>query len=98
MSTAADKAAKIDAADKAGGIDAADRDDGAARARAVSAAKVQIAKAGRLIGQEAVQLHGAIAKTDDYRLGHYFKRLTVIDRLFGDGDHHVRRFAGWNGI
>ncbi len=85
-------------AEKADKIDGADKGHGAARARAVSAAKVQIAKAGRLIGQEAVQLHGAIAMTDDYRLGHYFKRLTMIDRLFGDADHHLRRFAGWEGI
>ncbi|MFP6728571.1 MAG: acyl-CoA dehydrogenase [Alphaproteobacteria bacterium] len=67
------------------------------RARAVSAAKVQIARAGRLIGQEAVQLHGAIAMTDDYQLGHYFKRLTMIGQLFGDSDHHLRRFAQLNG-
>ena len=67
------------------------------RARAVSAAKVQIARAGRLIGQEAVQLHGAIAMTDDYQLGHYFKRLPMIGQLFGDSDHHLRRFAQLNG-
>ena len=72
----------------------ADSGDQPARARAVSAAKVKIAAAGRLIGQEAVQLHGAIAMTDDYRLGNYFKRLTMIGRLFGDADHHLRRFAG----
>ncbi len=76
---------------------AADDGNRAARARAVSAAKVQIAKAGRLIGQEATQLHGAIAMTDDYSLGHYFKRLTMIGRLFGDADHHVRRFAQLSG-
>ena len=74
-----------------------DAGDPAARSRAVSAAKVQIAKAGRLIGQEAVQLHGAIAMTDDYHLGHYFKRLTIIGRLFGDADHHLRRFTELSG-
>ena len=71
----------------------ADADDPARRARAVSAAKVQVGKAGRLIGQEAVQLHGAIAMTDEYGVGHYFKRLGMIGRLFGDADHHLRRFA-----
>ena len=71
----------------------ADADDPARRAHAVSAAKVQVGKAGRLIGQEAVQLHGAIAMTDEYGVGHYFKRLGMIGRLFGDADHHLRRFA-----
>ena len=55
---------------------------------------MKIAAAGRLIGQEAVQLHGAIAMTDDYRLGNDFKRLTMIGRLFGDADHHLTRFGG----
>ena len=70
-----------------------DSDDERERRRAVSAAKVQIGKAGRLIGQEAVQLHGGIAMTDEYKVGHYFKRLSMIGRLFGDADHHLDRFA-----
>ena len=70
-----------------------DSDDERERRRAVSAAKVQIGKAGRLVGQEAVQLHGGIAMTDEYKVGHYFKRLSMIGRLFGDADHHLDRFA-----
>ncbi len=71
-----------------------DATDTAERQRAVSAMKVQCDKAGRLIGQEAVQLHGGIAMTQDYEAGHHFKRLSVIHRLFGDIDWHLDRFAG----
>ena len=67
--------------------------DPRARARAVSAAKARIGKAGRFIGQQAIQLHGGMGMTDELPVGHYFKRLTMIDTLFGDADHHLRRFA-----
>lgn len=69
-----------------------DDDDEHERKRCVSAAKVQIGRAGRLVGQEAVQLHGGIAMTDEYKVGHYFKRISMIGRLFGDLDHHLDRF------
>jgi alkylation response protein AidB-like acyl-CoA dehydrogenase len=62
--------------------------DPVARRRAVSAAKVQIGHSGKLIGEEAVQLHGGIAMTMEYKVGHYFKRMTMIEKLFGDTDHH----------
>jgi alkylation response protein AidB-like acyl-CoA dehydrogenase len=64
-----------------------------ARTRAASAAKVQIGKAGRFIGQSAVHLHGGMGMTDELMVGHYFKRLTMIDTMFGNADRHVRRFA-----
>ncbi len=67
--------------------------DSSARARAASAAKAQIGKAGRLIGQQAIQLHGGMGMTDELPLGHYFKRLTMIETLFGNTPHHRRRFA-----
>jgi alkylation response protein AidB-like acyl-CoA dehydrogenase len=70
-----------------------DNPDPAARARALSAVKVQIGKAGRSAGQEAVQLHGGMGMTDEYKVGHYFKRLSMIDTLFGDVDYHLERFA-----
>lgn len=63
------------------------------RAKAASAAKVQIGKAGRFIGQSAVQIHGGIGMTEEYRVGHYFKRATMIDSQFGNVDYHLRRFA-----
>ncbi|MHA1114041.1 MAG: acyl-CoA dehydrogenase family protein [Alphaproteobacteria bacterium] len=67
--------------------------DTTARKRAISAAKVAIGRAGRLIGQEAVQMHGGIGMTDELAVSHYFKRVTMIDHLFGDKDYHLRRFA-----
>ena len=70
-----------------------DSPEKAERQRAVSALKVQCDKAGRLVGQEAVQLHGGIAMTDDYQASHYFKRLSIIARQFGDMDWHLDRYA-----
>ena len=63
------------------------------RRRAVSAAKAHIGRAGRKTGQEAVQLHGGMGVTDELKVGHYFKRLTMIDTFFGDAAHHLDRFA-----
>ena len=71
-------------------VDSDDRDE---RRLAVSAMKAQIGKSGRLIGQEAIQLHGGIGMTEEYAAGHYFKRLTIVARLFGDVDWHLERFA-----
>lgn len=64
------------------------------RVRAVSAAKYAIANTARMIGQSSVQFHGAIALTQEYAAGHYFKRLTRIERQFGTADYHLDRFAG----
>ncbi|MBJ8344030.1 acyl-CoA dehydrogenase family protein [Antrihabitans sp. YC2-6] len=63
------------------------------RARAVSAAKVTIGRAARFVGQNAVQLHGAMGMTEELAIGHYFKRLTAIENEYGTVDQHVRRFA-----
>jgi pimeloyl-CoA dehydrogenase small subunit len=71
----------------------ADDADPAARRRALSAAKVQIGRSGRFIGQQAIQLHGGIGMTMEYSAGHYFKRLTAIDTMFGDADHHLALLA-----
>ncbi len=72
--------------------------DAKERAKAMSAAKVQIGKSGRHISHEAVQLHGGIAMTMEYRVGHAFKRMTMIDRLFGDTDYHLARLAASGGL
>ena len=61
--------------------------------KAVSAFKVQVGTSGRFVGQNAVQLHGGMGMTDELRIGHYFKRLTMIDTLFGNVDHHLERFG-----
>lgn len=63
------------------------------RAKAVSAAKVTIGKSARMIGQSAVQLHGGMGMTDELAVGHYFKRVTVIETQFGSVDHHLARYA-----
>ena len=68
-------------------------EDEAERKKAASAAKVQIGKAGRFVGQQAVQLHGGMGMTDELRVGHYFKRLTMIDTQLGNVDFHLKRYA-----
>ena len=67
--------------------------DAAARARAVSAAKVGIGTRGRHVGQEAIQMHGGMGMTDELKVSHYFKRVSIIDAAFGNTDHHLDRFA-----
>ncbi|MEV6556542.1 acyl-CoA dehydrogenase family protein [Nocardia sp. NPDC051756] len=67
--------------------------DPPARARAVSAAKVTVTRAARFLGQNAVQLHGAMGMTEELAIGHYFKRLTAIEHEFGSDDHHLTRYA-----
>ncbi len=62
-------------------------------AKAVSAFKVQVGKAGRYIGQQAVQLHGGMGMTDELDVGYYFKRLTAIEVLLGNTDFHLKRYA-----
>lgn len=63
------------------------------RRRGISAAKAMSAKAGRFVGQHAIQLHGGIGVTAELVLGDYFKFLTAAGQLFGDADHHVDLFA-----
>jgi alkylation response protein AidB-like acyl-CoA dehydrogenase len=63
------------------------------RARAISAAKIKIADNARLISQESIQLHGGMGMTDELKVSHTFKRLTVIAQQFGDAEHHLERFA-----
>jgi pimeloyl-CoA dehydrogenase small subunit len=63
----------------------------AERRRACSAAKAQIGQAGRYIGQQAIQLHGGMGMTNELNVGHYFKRLTMIDATLGDTDFHIAR-------
>jgi alkylation response protein AidB-like acyl-CoA dehydrogenase len=63
------------------------------RKKAASAAKVRIGQASRFVGQEAVQIHGGMGMTDELAIGHYFKRLTLINSEFGNVDHHLRRYT-----
>jgi len=59
---------------------------------AVSAAKTTIGDALRFVGQQAVQLHGAMGLTEELRVGHYFRRTTAIENQFGDSDRHLARY------
>ncbi|HEX9533967.1 MAG TPA: acyl-CoA dehydrogenase [Stellaceae bacterium] len=68
-------------------------ENAAERRNAVAAAKVQIGRSGKFIGQQAIQLHGGIGMTMEYKVGHFFKRVTMIDMMFGDADHHLRQLA-----
>ncbi|MDO9478621.1 MAG: acyl-CoA dehydrogenase family protein [Pseudohongiella sp.] len=65
----------------------------AEKAKAVAAAKARVGRAMRKVGQESVQLHGGIAVTDELDVGHYFKRVTTIENLFGNTDYQLARFA-----
>lgn len=63
--------------------------EGSADAITASRAKLQICRSGRLIGQEAIQMHGGIGVTDEYPVGHYVSRLTAIAHTLGDADAHL---------
>ena len=76
----------------------ADSEDADERGRAMHAAKAEIGRAGRLTGENAIQLHGGVGMTMEYAVGHYFKRMTMIDIAFGDHDHHLRALAGRGGL
>ena len=76
----------------------ADSEDAEERSRAMHAAKAEIGRAGRLVGETAIQLHGGVGMTMELAVGHYFKRMTMIDLTFGDHDHHLRALAGKGGL
>lgn len=61
--------------------------------RQASGSKAFVAEKARIVGQEAIQLHGGIGVTDELDVAHYFKRLTTINMLFGDTDYHLRRYT-----
>ena len=75
------------AAVHAGSADAAERN------RSVAAARAYIGAQARFVGQQAVQLHGGMGVVDELKVGHYFKRLTMIGLTFGDTDYHLGRFS-----
>jgi pimeloyl-CoA dehydrogenase small subunit len=63
------------------------------RARNISMAKVGVGQAGRFVSQNAIQLHGGIGMTEEYAVGHFFRRVMVIEHMFGDTAHHLDRLA-----
>lgn len=70
-----------------------DETDPAQRARSISMAKVGVGQAGRFVSQNAIQLHGSIGMTNEYAVGHYFRRVMVIEHMFGDTAHHLDLLA-----
>ena len=67
--------------------------DAVARTRAVSAAKIVIGEAMQLVSRNGIQLFGGYGLTDEYAIGHHYRRLFVIEKAYGDIDHHVQRLA-----
>ena len=61
--------------------------------RSLLALKVMVGRAGRLIGGEAIQMHGGMGMTDELAVGFYVKRLMIINTLFGDADYHQQLFT-----
>src|SRR5579863_2279429 len=70
-----------------------DEPDAAERAHSIAMAKVGVGQAARFVSQNAVQLHGGIGMTEEYAVGHYFRRCMVIEHSFGDTTHHLSRLA-----
>jgi pimeloyl-CoA dehydrogenase small subunit len=77
---------------------ASDFEDAKERSSAIAAAKVQIGKSLKFVGQQSIQLHGGIGMTMEAKIGHYFKRLTMIENTFGDTEYHLRRVADAGGL
>jgi alkylation response protein AidB-like acyl-CoA dehydrogenase len=72
--------------------------DRTTRERNLSAAKHLVGRVGRLVAEEAIQMHGGVAMTWELALPHYAKRMVMIDHLFGDTDHHLERFIRFSGV
>jgi hypothetical protein len=67
--------------------------DAATAQRTIHALKHLVGRSGTFVGENAVQLHGGMGMTEELRIGHYFKRLLVIDMQFGNTDFHLQKFA-----
>jgi pimeloyl-CoA dehydrogenase small subunit len=70
-----------------------DEPDAAERAHNIAMAKVGVGQASKFVSQNAIQLHGGIGMTEEYAVGHYFRRCMVIEHTFGDTAHHLSRLA-----
>ncbi|MEA3183264.1 MAG: hypothetical protein QOI59_6787 [Gammaproteobacteria bacterium] len=79
------------------GIDAMGLATASARARLLSACKLRMARAARFIGAQSIQLHGAIALTQEYEVGRLYQRLLVLEKTWGDAEFHARRFVAASG-
>jgi pimeloyl-CoA dehydrogenase small subunit len=77
---------------------AVDFEDAQERTNAIAAAKVQVGKSLRFVGQQSIQLHGGVGMTMEFKIGHYFKRLSMIENTFGDSDYHLKRVSDAGGL
>jgi alkylation response protein AidB-like acyl-CoA dehydrogenase len=68
-------------------------DEPVARTSAVSAAKIVIGTAMQLVSRNGIQIHGGYGLTDEYAIGHYYRRLLVLEKTYGDIEHHTMRLA-----
>jgi len=69
--------------------------DPEAAQKTIHGLKHLIGKAGIFVGENAVQLHGGMGVTEELRVGHFFKRLLVIDSMFGNSDYHLEKFSSF---
>ena len=76
----------------------ASESNAAERSKCMSAAKIQIGKSAKFVGQPAVQLHGGIGVTEECQAGHYLRRLSMIEVMFGDTDHHLALLSRSSGL
>ncbi|MDL9936976.1 acyl-CoA dehydrogenase family protein [Gordonia sp. ABSL1-1] len=90
---AADMYAKLEQARSLSIYATATLAEGIADPIVASRAKLQICRSGRLIGQEAIQMHGGIGVTAEYPVGHYVSRLTAISHTLGDATDHLTRLS-----
>jgi len=75
---------------RAAGSRAADNEDAELDTLAL---KVMVGRAGKLVGGEAIQIHGGMGITDELNIGHYVKRLMMINTTFGDADYQQQKFS-----
>jgi alkylation response protein AidB-like acyl-CoA dehydrogenase len=68
-------------------------DDPVERTRLAATAKLKASQAAKLVGEDAVQIHGGMGMTDELNVGHFFKRVTMIESQFGNTDWHLRRYT-----
>ena len=61
--------------------------------KSVSALKVQLGLSGKLVAQDAVQLHGGMGVSDEMSIGHYLKKLIAVDALFGNSNYHLNKYS-----
>jgi alkylation response protein AidB-like acyl-CoA dehydrogenase len=80
------------------GLDALNDPNPKQRARWASACKTKVAQAGKLVTGQAIQLHGGIGVTEEYIVGHYFKRIIVFNLLLGTSHDHLERFSKLTGL